>query len=307
MTDRIGILVSVGFALIANCGFLSKTLASPSGTEQQKVAVLFDDDCPGKDQYEAPHRSPDNFLLSGDRIKVTGAQCKVSIVYFATRPEKSPKDQQLYGSKRNEDVLEQRHGSYVVASVKVDGLVGKIAMTVLGAPPEPKAKAHDTSARTGGDDLAIPLLELWNSHISSGNRPLYLAWQEGKGPYDVILAPKNRWNEPLASARNIAGHSIRFDNMTLQAGTYVVSIRDKEGRSVQADFMAVSPSKIPTPPSEIQSSNTHLLTAGWLASSGHGEYVFEAYQRISALSDDDKLARRIRGALERGWRPALND
>lgn len=270
--------------------------ASPNPSPQ--VAGHIDSiDCTNLNGYELKRNGVavrrESQLRDGDAITITDPKCKMTI--------------SIPGSIRT---LSIKDGTYTVQLSRIS-LIDRIRY-VLGysdghAGVGIGIGAGISRADGEGAELAIPLLTLWENQLAAGTRTLRLAWRDGEGPFEVIVAMEGKENAPLARTSNIPSRSIQYKTLTLQPGTYLVTIRGANGRAKQASFEVVNPSQIPTPPAElhIDRSDRQILQAGWLASTGHGEFVLEAYQRLSALETNDSHVSRIQERLEAGWRPRL--
>lgn len=234
----------------------------------------------------------DSRLFDGDYVRITDPNCRVTVSVGSTVRALSPSN-----------------SPYLVAVPKAPSPIERLRYAMEYGEKDFGIGVGLGVGRAGEEnaEITIPLLELWDNQIAAGTRTLHLAWRKGEGPFEVTVAMKGKGKAPLARTGNTQSRATRFENLTLQPGTYIVTVQGKDGHSAQATFDAVNPSQIPTPPSELQTghSDGSFLQAGWLASNGHGEYVFEAYQRISALGNKEKQISRVQEWLESGWRPRL--
>ncbi len=279
-----------------------------AGSPLQNVAILDTSECPGSGKYTLQSSRPaeSSKLYSGDQIQIKDSKCKLTVLYLVHRSPKTPEEATRFGSIDREDQLEQKSGLYTVSSVKPNSYGDLFAIKIFGDPPAMRdSVVAGRAEKPDSDEISMPILDLWDNQIAAGTRALHLAWRNGESPFDITVAAKGKG--PLARTGNVQSRYTRFESLTLQPGTYIVTVKGNTGQQAQATFDVVEPSQIPTPPSELRTtrSENDLLQAGWLASNGHGEYVFEAYQRIIALRSRDKHASRVLEWLEAGWRPRL--
>lgn len=241
---------------------------------------------------EAPSFDRDSRLFDGDTVRIKDPSCRVTLSIGSTVRTLSPSN-----------------SPYLVVMPKAPSKIERLLYAMGYGEKDVGIGVGLGVGRAGEEnaEIAIPLLELWDNQIAAGTRTLHLAWRNGESPFEVTVATKRNGKVPLARASNLQTRATRFENIALQPGTYLVTVQGKDGHSAQATFDVVNPSQIPIPPSELQTgrSDGDFLQAGWLASNGHGEYVFEAYQRINALESKDKHISRVQEWLEAGWRPRL--
>jgi hypothetical protein len=155
--------------------------------------------------------------------------------------------------------------------------------------------------------ISLPLAPGAKVRLSTGTRPLYLAWQGGEPPYQVHLT--NAAGKELMKQSDIAapgGNTQPFKTapLHLQPGQYRLIISDAQ-RQVIVTVEVVPTTPLPPPATLAGITDADIrqtLQALWLASQGE-TWRLEAYQQVIPLEGHHQPARLLRYSLEKGQAP----
>jgi len=151
--------------------------------------------------------------------------------------------------------------------------------------------------------LTVPKRPDKKMQVTSGMKPLYLAWAGGTPPYHVEIKRHKKTLVYLKGLPTWRIHTLKC--LLLQRGDYRVILRDAKQKPLEYTFTVVA-NKPPYPP-ELQNANLPALTrltlqAAWLAAQDRGIWAFEAYQSVAPIAQYYQPARILRDTLEKGER-----
>jgi hypothetical protein len=151
--------------------------------------------------------------------------------------------------------------------------------------------------------LTVPKRSDQKMQVTSGRKPLYLAWAGGTPPYHLEIKRHKKTLVYLKGLSTWRIHTLKC--LSLQHGDYRVILRDAKQKPLEYTFTVVA-NKPPYPP-ELQNANLPELTrltlqAAWLAAQERGIWAFEAYQSVAPIAQYYQPARILRDTLEKGER-----
>lgn len=129
-------------------------------------------------------------------------------------------------------------------------------------------------------------LETESARIKAGNRPLWIGWNGGQGPYELSVTSDA--GQVLAS-QTVAGNAITLPATDIAPGHYTIAVKDANGRTRQTSFEAVT--ETPTGPAvEVPSwmgkDSSAMLSAFCVAAEDPYTWSFEAAQELASAPDD---------------------
>jgi len=131
--------------------------------------------------------------------------------------------------------------------------------------------------------------------IVASIKPLYLAWNSGKAPYNIILKRGKKEVFSITSPER----RIKTTSVTLKKGeNYKLQICDAQKKCSNYKFTVVNQPDYPPELTDITAKAT------WLAAQNR-KWYFEAYQQLAPLAEKEGAARIVRNALEQGARIKL--
>lgn len=125
--------------------------------------------------------------------------------------------------------------------------------------------------------LAAPALHASTS-IKQGHDNLALAWTGGCAPYSLSLAGSG---QGLINIANLKRPQTRIDGAALDAGTYVLAIRDAADQRVEFNVIVLP--DLPIGPVTIAEDSSELdavAYAAWLANYEDGKWRWESFQQL---------------------------
>jgi hypothetical protein len=150
------------------------------------------------------------------------------------------------------------------------------------------------------EPIKVPLLPE-GARVKAGERGISLAWSGGCPPYRLELKSEQG---SLRVENGLTTPDFRFEHLSLDPGTYFVSITDKAGTNVIVPFLA----RIDAPawPDALASDTSHIgavARALWLADVDHGAWRMDSIELLVPLRrQHDPLAetvsRQILGRLD---------
>jgi len=168
---------------------------------------------------------------------------------------------------------------------------------------------HTTTMQTRGgvqEPVLIYLLQSPHPRVAAGQPKLWVAWLDGKAPYDAALYKKGDAS-PLSTKTALQERKATFD-ATLTPGTYELQISDASGRHVTADFDAIPSTALPQPPADQMAALQDpaqppdlraALYAAWLVQQSP-DWRFQAYQGVAGFAPTSYLARTLSFELAGG-------
>jgi hypothetical protein len=232
-------------------------------------------------------------LQTGDRVTVNGAGNELHM-RLGTRPQ----------------VITAANSPFQIPEIEVPpGFLTRLGSTLVAVGKRLTTQyVHSsvpvsTSSRGKDGPLTIALVEDGVSRISPNRADLFIAWDGGTAPYVVRI--RGKMNGDIA--RQEAGDSTRA-RVTLPAGgirtgTIQIVVQDSKGATTRKAFDVVSPSALPTTPTELTMgdlpSELHaVLVADSLLQTNRRTWKLEAYQLIAPFADEYEPARLLRDCLE---------
>jgi len=158
-----------------------------------------------------------------------------------------------------------------------------------------------------GPPISMSLFPTGQAHLLSGERRLTLYWQGGKPPFGVRIYNKNE-SEPHMNLQGLNKGRVTIGPLNFQAGSYYLEVYD--ATEVEIVRLDVVPDDLfPVMPAEIKHANMprevmNTLEAMWLAGQEDGNWVLEAYQRVSNPTERQSASTLLRQALEEGLVPS---
>ncbi len=209
-------------------------------------------------------------------------------------------------------VVNYKNSPYTVKSTKVvswwSKLLGKIGKTITKLHNDKfkrfTALLHNRGVNhSSSSTLVAPYTNLLNKRkarkLVSGIKPLYIAWNGGKAPYNLIL---KRGNDDVFKFTS-PERRFKTPALTLTKGeNYQLQICDAQKKcSANYKLTIVKP---PHYPSKLIVDNDITAKATWLAAQNR-KWYFEAYQQLVPLAEKQAAAKIVRDALEQGARIKL--
>jgi hypothetical protein len=154
----------------------------------------------------------------------------------------------------------------------------------------------------GDDSLAAPMAVRGPNFILRDDRPVWVAWRGGKGPYNLSI--------DIDGVRTVLGAKAETETEIAIPETaktrFALLIEDAFGTRQRIAFQLRK--KTPEMPKDLadeaaQHGATQPVLAGWLAAQDDGAWRIEVARMLRALPKDDKTAARLVSALAKGWRP----
>lgn len=235
-------------------------------------------------------------IQNGDRVSVANnSPTKVTV---------------SFGNGRNSDTIDKSHALTVKQTGEVPSVATNLMAWVvsLGKKEPQDQRVVMASTRTSSDSsnkLNIPLLPD-EATLIAGKRPLALAWQGGKPPYEVTLVRRDT-REVSARFSELNTTQIIKD-VSLSPGVYELVVRDSASAAWREKVLAVEGGAIPEPPAELRAlpeNARRLLSASWLAGVEEGKWALEAYTQIALLANRNGAEENFLRALEAGQLPEV--
>lgn len=216
------------------------------------------------------------------------------------------------GDGRSVELRGQGHAREVLLGLRT---VPTVATNVMDWATRWFTESHQESAtrtvsvhvRGSKDALSAALLERRETPVAVSRQPLFLAWEGGLAPYNVLL---RRFDDGavMTSVDRLTYNRVRIDRGLDSPGRYEVTIGDSQGRSLRARLIAVPSQQVPVAPGELrrdtlQGPARRTLAAAWLSGREEGRWAFEAYQEVMMIGDEYRPAILLREQLERGEGP----
>lgn len=128
-------------------------------------------------------------------------------------------------------------------------------------------------------------LETESARIKAGNRPLWIGWNGGQGPYELTVTGEA--GQSLVS-QTVDGNAITLPAMDIAPGHYSIAVKDSNGRTRQTSFEAVT--EIPAGPSVdvpswMGADSGVMLSAFCVAAEDPYTWSFEAAQQLASAPD----------------------
>lgn len=232
-------------------------------------------------------------LQTGDRVTVNGAGNELHM-RLGTRPQ----------------VITAANSPFQIPEIEVPpGFLTRLGSTLVAVGKRLTTQyVHSsvpvsTSSRGKDGPLTIALVEDGISRISPNRADLFIAWDGGTAPYVVRI--RGKMNGDIA--RQEVGDSTRarltLPSGGIQTGTIQIVVQDSKGATTRKTFDVVSPSALPTTPTELTMSDLPselraVLLADSLLQTNRRMWKLEAYQLIAPFADVFEPARLLRDCLE---------
>jgi hypothetical protein len=154
----------------------------------------------------------------------------------------------------------------------------------------------------GGESLSVPMAVRGPNFILSDERPVWVAWRGGKGPYNLTL--------DVDDVRQVLGNQgeteIAIGIPKTVKDRFTLLIEDSLGKRVRiALYLRKSTPRMPQDLADqaARRGAEAAVSAGWLATHDDGAWRIEVARILRALPKDDKTAANLLLALANGWRP----
>lgn len=236
-------------------GWIEKVRASSSGVHIERSGQ----------QHNLRMLSP---LFEGDRIVVSDKQSQVSVV-LSGKPV----------------TITYANSPFIVRVKEDTGLLGHLSNKVASMLWS-QAPSREIGAISRGHSLTINGLNAISPKIQARSA-LYLSWQNGHPPYQLVLI--NPKSDALLLEQTTTTSSITLDIPDIQADELLLQLSDSQQQK-EYYLTIVSNENMPGMPElgskDTQSSTQSILHAIWLYEHGDGDWQFEAIQQIYALAAD---------------------
>jgi len=160
-----------------------------------------------------------------------------------------------------------------------------------------------------GPPISMSLFPTGHAHMLSGKRRITLYWVGGKPPFSIRIRNNNK-SDPILKQEGLKEGRTTIGPLDFSVGSYYLEVNDaREVEIVRIDVLADDAS--PVMPSEIRNANMpkevmNTLEAMWLAGQDDGNWVLEAYQRVSNSTGGQSASSLLRQALEQGIVPSTD-